>query len=143
MGEVLIRHYLIGIIVFTLVIVGGVSMIGIFRESNPSFGDTDKYTQFNRTFNKMDDITTQVNNLENTIENEEPEWGVFGVLNALISSGWNTLKLMFNSLDFMDDAFEGVSSFFGVPAWIPALVSLIVTIIIAFVIYSAIFQRDV
>lgn len=142
MAEILPRHYIIGIIMFTFFIVGGVSMLGIFADSDSTFTQDEKFTQFNESFNVLNDVSNQVDSLETSITDADTDFGVFGVLNALISSSWQALKLLFTSLSFMDGVFGGIASVFGVPSWIPAIIILIVTVIIAFAIFSAIFQRD-
>jgi hypothetical protein len=142
MAEVLPRHYLFGVIVFTFFIVAGVSMIGIFKSNNPAFATGDDYTRFNETFNQLDDVSTTINKLEGGITEAETDFGAFGVLNSLISSGWNTLKLMFSSFDIMNDAYNGLSDIFNIPAWIPGLLILAVTVMLAFTIFSAIFQKE-
>lgn len=143
MAEILPRNYIFGIIIFTLFIVGGVSMLADLQAADPTFIDAEKYNQFNRTFNKVDELGSSVNNLQSNIENSETDLGFFGVLNALISSAWNTLKLMFGSFGFMNDVFMGTHEIFGVPAFIISIVFMFITVIIAFSIYSAIFQRDI
>lgn len=143
MAEILPRHYIFGIIAFTFIIVGGVSIFASLHSDDPTFGDSDKLTQFNRTFNVMDDVSDNVGNLQTNIENADSDFGLFGVLNSLISSAWQTLKLLFSSFSFMGAVFSGTTTMFGIPAWIPTLAGLVITIIIAFAIYSAIFQREI
>ena len=142
MGEVLLRHYLWAILVFTLVIVGGVSMIGILNDSGANFDNNQKFIDFNDSFNRLNEVTASVEGLQSDIQGAETDFGAFGVLNALISSSWQSLKLMFNSFSIMNDAYNGLSTVFGLPAWIPALLILAVIILIAFIIYSAIFQTQ-
>lgn len=143
MTEVLPRHYLIGILIFTLFIVGGVSIFSILEEGQTGFTDDDRYNRFNRSFNTLNDVTDSVGELENTVDDADTDFGTFGVLNSLINSAWQGLKLMLSSFTFMDDAFEGMEDVFGIPWWIPAIISLLVTVLILFAIYSAIFQRDI
>ena len=139
-----IRDYIIGIIIFTFFIVGGVSVIGMFKDKDASFGTEDKFQQFNSSFSKLDTVTTSVNGIETSItSSDNTQFGVFGVLNALISTSWNTLKLTFSSFSFMNDIFRATSTVFGVPSWIPAMIILIIVVVIAFAIFSAIFQKEV
>jgi hypothetical protein len=142
MAEVLPRHYLFGVLAFTLFIVAGVSLLGIFKAQDPSFATDDSYARFNASFNQLEDVSTTVGALQTGITNSDTDFGVFGVLNALISSAWQSLKLMFTSFGIMNDAYNGLSTVFGVPSWIPGLVILAVIIMIAFTIYSAIFQKE-
>lgn len=130
------KSYIIGIVIFCLFIVGGVSMLG-------SFGaNTQQVQEFNKTFDKMNDVQEVTSDLQGSIENADTDFGAFGVLNSLISSAWQSLKLLFTSLGFMNSAFMGMVTFFGVPAWIPALFIAIIIVIVAFAIFGAIFQRD-
>lgn len=143
MAEILPRHYIIGIIIFTMFIVGGISIISIFNEADSSFINDTRFEQFNQSFNVLSNITSEVGNLEDSIVNADTDFGAYGVLNALISSAWQTLKLTFTSFSFMETAFAGLTSFFGIPSWIIGLVILIITVLFVFAIYSAIFQRDI
>lgn len=142
MAEILPRHYLFGVLAFTLFIVGGVSMLGIFKAQDPTFATDDTYSRFNNSFNQLEDVTTTVGALQSGITDADTDFGAFGVLNALISSSWQSLKLMFTSFSIMNDAYNGLSTVFGIPAWIPGLIILAVIIMIAFTIYSAIFQKE-
>ncbi len=150
MANILPRHYITGIIIFTLLIVSGVAMMTSFQGENSEFmsdTDEDTFEKFNQTFNVMEDLTTEVDALKTNIEGEEEDAGffkeAFGFLNSLISKSWNTLKLLFTSLSFMNAVFGGLSVVLGFPYFLPILLGMLVTVLIAFAIYSAIFQRDI
>lgn len=123
-------------------IVGGMSILSIYSSNNSDFDSYDKSGEFNRTFNKLANVENEVDDLRGNIEDADTDFGAFGVLNALISSGWQTLKLLFESFGFMDSVFDGLEAFFGVPAWIPTIIGLFITVMISFAIYSMIFQKD-
>lgn len=135
-------QYIIGIIVFTLFIVGGVSMMAIFRETDSTYASDDKFAEFNETFNVYEDLTDNVNELSSGITNADSDFGALGVLNGLILTAWQGLKLMITNWSFMNGVFNGLTTIFGVPAWIPALIILAVVIMFVFALYSAFFQRD-
>lgn len=141
MADATPRTYIYGIILFTLITVSGVSFMAILGAENPAM-TSGKYVVFNDSMNKLSDITTQVDSLDDGIQNASTDFGAFGVLNALISSAWQTLKLLGSSLGFMSEAYVAMSALFGVPAWIPALVALLIVTMIIFTIYSAIFQQE-
>jgi len=141
MSDILPRHYITGIIVFTFIIVGGVSMLSLMEGGNNNFINDPQFTQFNSTFNVQEDITTSVNNLEASVTGADLDPGPFGMLNALISSSWTSLRLMFSSYSFMGNVLFGLS-IFGIPAWIPTLIGLMITVILAFAIFGAVFQRN-
>ncbi len=68
MPDVKPSGYIIGIIMFTFIIVGGMSVISLMYNDDPSHFDSSKITQFNSTFNKMGEITNQVNSMQTNIE---------------------------------------------------------------------------
>lgn len=138
------RHYIIGFLMFTLMIGIGVSMLGIFNANVPDYGSNgSELSDFNETFYKLDDISDTVGELESGITNASTDFGAFGVLNSLISGAWQTVKLLFNSLSFTKTVFAGLGTFFGVPSFVIRILTLMITAIIAFAIYSAIFQREI
>ena len=142
MGTLKPSTYILAIILFTFFIMGGVALIGEFRSADPTFMSDPQTVAFNSTFNRYSSLTTSVNSLQSSISDAGNEWGVFGVLNALIGSAWNALRLLFSSLSFMNAVFLGLGMF-GVPSWVGGLASLVVVVIIAFAIYSAIFRTEV
>jgi len=136
LSKVLPRTYIIGIIVFCFIIVAGISLLANFGINNS------QVTDFNKSFQKYDEVLEVSSSLRSSVEDADTDFGPFGILNTLISSAWQSLKLLFTSLGFMNDAYAAVSSFFGVPAWIPALLVSAVVIVLLFSIWSAVFQRD-
>jgi hypothetical protein len=142
MADATPRTYVYGIIAFVFVIVAGVSLVAMFAEKNPAMVTGSTYSQFNQSFNKLADVTTQIGVIQNKITNVKTDFGVFGVLNELVNSAWQSLKLLATSLDFMSDAYGGMTTVFGVPAWIPSLIVLFVVAMLAFTIWSAIFQSE-
>jgi hypothetical protein len=141
MAKTIPSSYITGIIIFTLIVVGGVSFVAFGTGSNPSFGTSQFSNDFNSSFNKLNDVNTEVGEIEDSIKESSPDAGAFGMLNALISSGWQTLKLLFDSFEFMETTI-GELELFGVPAWIMGLIGLMISVMIAFAIFSGIFQRE-
>jgi len=136
------REYLVGIVLFTFIIMGGMLVISEFRSHSASFGTEAEYQSYNYTFNTMDKVTAQVDSLKSNIEDGDTDFGLFGVLDSIIGSTWQAVKLFFTSFSFMDDVFNGISTYFGVPAWIPALITTLITIMVVFAIWSLVFNRD-
>ena len=144
MTEILPRHYIIAIMLFTMIIIGGVAIIAEFRAVDDEFVDEERYADFNKTFNKYEDIMDISNNTQRNIQNmENTDFGIFGVLNGLINQAWQFLRLLISSLGFMTSAFNGMTTLFGIPSWIPSIIIGIIVILIGFAIFSAIFQRDI
>ena len=141
MAEMLPSNYIIGIVMFTLFIVGGVALLAEQSSVNPDMLTNDKFERFNKTFDVMGDVTEEVDDIEDSIKNSDADQGLFGVLNSLINSAWNTLSLIFDSFSFMDGVWQGTNKIFGIPVWVATLISGLVTILFAFAIWSAVFQR--
>lgn len=136
------KDYLIGIVLFTFVIMGGMLVITEFNNKSPVFASDDDIVKYNSTFNTFDKITTQVDGLKGNIEDADNDFGLFGVLNSIIGSTWQAVKLFFYSFSFMDDIFYGMSTYFGVPTWVPTLIITLITIMIVFAVWSLVFNRD-
>ena len=116
--------------------------MSILKESDPTFASDPQFAKFNDTFNVYDETTTKVNALGSTISDADSDWGVLGVLNGLILSAWQSLKLLLTNWAFMNSVFNGLYTIFGVPAWVSGLIILGVTVMFIFSLYSAIFQRE-
>lgn len=136
------RTFLYGIIIMMFFIMGGVALLAEFQAADSTFDDSDKTGEFNRTFNKISEVTEEVNVLEDNIKSSDTDFGLFGVLNALIFSSWQAIKFIFDSFGFMDAVLYGLQSFFGVPAWIPLIITLLITVMLVFAIYRMVFQSE-
>jgi len=144
MTRTIIRDLFYGIIIFTLVLVGGVSMMSIFNDSNADYTSDSKFSEFNASMNTLTGITSKVEILEEGItQDPEGDVSLLGVLGNLINGAWNTLSVLIGGFGFMGTAFTGLSMTFGIPLWITGLLSLIITVLLIFVLYSALFQREI
>ena len=117
-------------------------MMASFRESKPTYASDEQFGEFNNTFNVYDETVTQIDSLTDSVTNADSDWGILGVLNGLILSAWQSLKLMITNWSFMAGVFLGFNTVFGVPAWIPALLVSAVAIMFVFALFSAFFQRE-
>lgn len=145
MGSVKISDYVIGIIVFTMIIVGGVSLFSIYGGYNSDMVDDPRFVEFNRSFNQYDNVVTEVSNLNASVSATDESsgfWGEFGVINSLIGHVWATMRLTIGSFGFMNTAFGGLSSVLGIPAQFVVLISLLVIAVIAYAIFTLIFKSD-
>lgn len=140
MADTTPSNYIIGIILFSIVVVGGISIIGNFRDVDSTFIDSSEYASLTSTFDKTSELKGNISSLENTIETGgKEEYGTLGVIGGLIDSAWSSLRLLGSSFGFMNDVFNGLSMF-GIPIWILSLITLIISVIIVFSLYSLIFQ---
>ena len=144
MAEVLPRHYIYGTIMFIFFIVGITALLTQINSYDSTALDDPRYQEFNNSFNKLEELNRSMSSLENSLKSEEAgDQGAFGQLNALISTGWNTLKNLPTILGFAITAMYGLVTVFGIPGWIITIIGLLVSIMILFAIYSAIFQREI
>ena len=134
--------YIIALILFTIIILSGIFLINSFQESDSDYIDQTQFKNFNKTFNKYEELQNKSNTIKSQIENTPNQFGDLGVLNSLISSSWNTLQYINTSFGFISDIFNSFYTFFGIPAWVGNSLFLIIIISLSFAIFSAIFQRE-
>ncbi len=126
-------------------IAGGVTLITLAGEKDPTFIDTQQFKSFNDTFNQQANILTQVDSMKTSITDAKPDFGVFGVLNGLIQTAWNVLQTMFTSFNFFTDIFANLGTAIGleIPSWVGSLITSLILVTLVFAIFAAIFQRNV
>lgn len=134
-----IKYYLIGIVIFMVVIGGGVYILGSFHNADNSIDSSGELSQFNDSLYKASNITKVINDLDASINSVTSEKvGALGWLNALLGSAFNGLKLIGQSVGFMKVVASEAGVILGIPSFIISLLVLITIIIIAFAIYTAI-----
>jgi len=141
MGLSDIKSYMIGLVLFVVIITGGVFTMTMFKTANPSI-DSSRVESFNSTFNTAQNITTAVNGIGDSLEATGEKPGVLGWFNVLFGSAWNGLKAVFGSLGFINGIIQGVGDMFGIPTALVVLIPLIAIIIIVFAIWGAIIQAQ-
>lgn len=141
MADITPSQYILGTILFTFFILGGLYVLNEFRSADSNYGDQAKLQQFEATFKTMDDLNSSVSSVKESIKGAKVDPGAFGYLSALMGSSWQALRSLFDTFAFMDTVFGGLSSFFGLPVFVGKLIILALVIIIAFAIYGAIFWR--
>lgn len=141
MGLSDIKSYMIGLVLFVVLISGGIFTMVSLKASNPTL-DSSRITAFNTTFNKADNITTAVNGIGDSINAAGDKPGALGWFNVLFGSAWQGLKTVFSSLGFVKGLILAVAEVFSVPPAIALLITLIPIIIIVFAIWGAIIQAQ-
>lgn len=136
-GEAKPRNWLIGLLIFGLVIAGVMAMLS--QVGTDLNGDT---STFNNTFNKLNEIRNSTDSIDDEISSSRDSVGVLGFLNAMIGSSWVTMKMLFTSFTFINDIFYATQGLFGVPVWVTSTIVSIITIIIVFAVLRAILQTD-
>ena len=143
MGLDNIQNYIIGTILFILVVTGGIYLFGSFYSGHSDLDPTGDMTTFNKTMQLASNVTTSVNKLNETLSDvtdTETSFAGLGWLNALVGSAFNGLKAVANSISFMFIAGSEIFNYFGMPSFVFPLIVLVVIVIIVFAIWSAIMR---
>jgi hypothetical protein len=142
MNDATPKTYLYGAILFAVMIIGVVSVLSSLNQSEGGYiGGDERFAEFNSTFNIYDGLVDKTDNIQSSIDDDDnSQFGAFGVLNSLINKAWQTLKGLFKSFAVITNAIGGLSSIFGVPSWVTGAIGLLIVIMIAFSIWGAIFQ---
>lgn len=141
MTEVDLRSYIIGFILFTAFIIGGVTLISEYKSENPSI-DNSQLTEFNDSFNKLSTLESKIGDLRTSTEADIDASWFDKIYDATLGRIWTTIKLIGSSFGFVDTVFEDAADFFHVPGFIVTIVSLIITVIIIFAIWGVFFQKS-
>lgn len=153
MAESSIKTYLIGTVIFTMLVLfvfGAISLVnnntqvGDGSSSVTQFVQDDTLTNFNRTFNKADELEPKIQNLSNSVSNLKPD-NLFDAITlpaAFISTAWEVMKLVIDMFSFMNSALEGVGAILGLPSWVGLMLVLIVVIFLVMGVLALIFGRE-
>jgi len=153
MGKILPRHFFYAIIVFSMLIAGGFSVISEVRdmsrgaETGVEIMSQEDITHYNESLS-VQDLETNVDEIKDKIEDLKPEskWGVIDALSlpiAFIQIAWDAVKLVITSFGMMDDSIEGLADVFGLPGWVSTFAILLIVALLIFSILSLIFGKDI
>ncbi len=148
------RDFFYAVIIFIMVITGGVALLNtiIAGEVNnaemaiPGLmeGGGVSVDTFNDTLGQSD-ISAKVKEIEEKMKEVQPEEkssNIFTLSGAFISTAWAAVDLVLSSLGIMTSTFKGLSSMFHVPIWAIATITLLVTVFFIFSILSLIFGKE-
>lgn len=135
------KTYLLGIAGFMFILVAG----GFILASTYGYGNSvnqQDYRTFNKTFNRLNEFQSDVSTIEGSVKSNNATGlaGDLGLVNGFISQSWNSLKLLLTSFTFVGEIVVGLSTFFGIPAFVGAIISTVMVIIVVFGIIYLIFQ---
>ena len=136
-----IRNYIIGTILFVIVVFAGVLTLGSFHGANPSL-DSSQLEYFNESLSLSENVTSAVQGIDDSIASSSSSPGPLGWLNGLLGSVWNGVKATRGTLSFVGVAVSEISDMFGVPRAISGLIMLIPVVIIAFAIWIVVVRSS-
>lgn len=142
-GDIKPRDWIIASGIFVMLFSSLMWIIAEAQKEDATFVDTDELTNLNNTFNKFDEYNATVTRLQSNIQGIGAGEGPFGFLDNLINLGWNTLKLLGQEFNFMFSAITGLTTTFGIPAFITLTFIAIISIIFVSAILGVIFNRSV
>jgi hypothetical protein len=138
-----LQNYIIGVILFVLVITSGVVMLGTFNNSDNTLDTAGEINAFNNSLNKASEVTLAVGSIQESIDSVGNETNdALGWLNVLVGSAYNGVRAVGGSMSFMTVAMADAARIFGIPSFVVGLVSLIVVVIIVFAIWSIVVGRS-
>jgi hypothetical protein len=136
--------YIIGFVIFLFFIVGGINLIGLGQNQDPTIIDGTTFQNFNKTFAKTALMDSKVNQLKETITTQKTGWSaVTGFFDTILGTIWNSIKLIFDSFSFLPEILTQIGVFFGLPAWIAGLTVTLITIMLIFAIWYAFLRVNI
>jgi len=137
-----LKNYMIGVVLFVLVISGGAFMMGIFYNANTSLDAAGEINQFNASLNKAQEIDTSVTGIKESIEAASAEDANVGdYINVLFNTAFNGLQAVGHTMGFVDVAANDAGEILNIPPFVIPLVLLVTIIIIGFAIWAAIMRQ--
>lgn len=140
MGVYDIKNYVIGIIIFLMIIISGLTMINVFSDNdNNNYIQQEKVNEFDSLLNQSAGVIDESNKLEEKLtSNNATDFGTFGVLNSLVSTSWQGIRLITKAFAFAKNIFYAPYRL-GVPLWLLNLVYAIILFILLYAIIDAVF----
>jgi len=125
MAQNTITDLIIPILLVSALITGGFSFISMNLPSS-----NDKFNDYNLTYSKFAEIKEKTDKVSTKMQDSTPESGVWGLLTGLINTGYEGLKILWDSITL----FSTLTTDLGflpifIPAWFIGLLSSIVLIL--------------
>jgi hypothetical protein len=139
MGLETIQNYIIGIVLFMIIIGGGIYMFGQFLSVDSTIDSGGQVSDFESKLYLASNVTTAVDEMDASVQSVTAEnVGPLGWLDALIKSAYNGMRAIGQSIGFMGNAIDEAGNIFGIPTFIMSLLGLIIIIVLAFALWMAI-----
>ena len=141
------RNLILAFIIFTGIILGGMSLINMWIVEDSTYIDSTKYAAFNQSFIKYNELQESTGELEN-LTTTPSFWDLtketlesVGVAGRLLAVGWGGLNNILKGFGFILDAFTSLS-IFGIPEWVSVLITMSITIVIVYIIIKAAISKN-
>lgn len=135
-----LKHYLIAILVFGVIITGLYSVMGDLQANYGFSIDSDYeevYSNITETMADTRDNAADIrDDVRSTDVDEDDQYG-----GSLIKGAFNSLRLIWNSWDAVKTTTEKVQEEIGIPDYMVLAFTTIIIILISFAIISAVFKH--
>lgn len=135
-----IKSLIIGIVIFGIFMGATVGILSSISDNLLNNQTSD----FNDSFNIIDDTTSEIDSLEeDTKADIGEERGEAGFFDVVFKGTWVGLKNIFTSFAFFKTAIGDLADWLDIPGYILAGISAIITIIIIFGVIKAVTKTDI
>lgn len=135
-----IKSLIIGIVIFGIFMGATVGILSSISDNLLNNQTSD----FNDSFNIIDDTTSEIDSLEeDTKADIGEERGEAGFFDVVFKGTWTGLKQIFTSFAFFKTAIGDLADWLDIPGYILAGISAIITIIIIFGVIKAVTKTDI
>ena len=140
MVDILPKDIVLSTLIFSLFIIGGVSLIYSATMKDSNFIDAARFATFNKSMNQLGltDTASMKSDIESTGSGKDDD-----MVTIMYKKGTSVLSRMLGSLTFFTTILSGSYKVFGyiIPSWLPGIILSIITVIIIFAILSAWFAK--
>jgi hypothetical protein len=137
----MLRDWLIGLIVFSMIIVGTSTFyISTMNSYNVTNTNLRQYSteDFNQTYSMMDNMEEMSGSMEKAVKGGGTSWLDTSLLVA--EGVWVAIQLPFQSINWIITLAGDASKEFGLPSWVGGSAIIILTLAIIFAIMAAAFK---
>jgi len=131
----LMKNYLIGLVVFSMIIAG---ISTFYISTTESYNVTDIDTNFSSTYSVMDEMENMSSEMQAQVSGGSPDWLESTLL---VTKGvWAAIQLPFKSIKWVIVMTADSQQQFGLPSWVTGGLIIILTLAIIFAVVAAVFK---
>lgn len=129
--------YLMGMVLMGMVISGFAAMYSVAFTNHQT-----ENTDFNSTFNQLNTIQEEFEELNSIVQLESTEVGQDSAITAVAKGANSALLLLLTPFSFLTSIFDGLENTFGIPVWFTAGLLTLISIGILFAVITAVFRTS-
>jgi hypothetical protein len=149
-----IRDHFIGISIFVIVVLCGISIITLINSGDPNGDGSDaipnlvdqsSLNSFNRSVNVANKLNDDIVHLSEAIANLKPKLDLVSIITlpvAFVQTGWATISFIIDSFSLMTTPLSALSGFLGIPEFVVNIVVGMLSLILIFGVLGLIFGKE-